>query len=238
MQKITHIKDFGFKELEIGKIYAKWIFSILKPYIGTSVMEVGCGLGLMINNYSQAKTILATDYNRTYVDLVTKRYRDNNHVYVKQLDITKVSFEQKQFLNHLKINTVLSINVLEHIKEDVKALTGMYEVLPKGGTLLLFVPALPKIYGTIDEEFNHFRRYTKQELTQKVEHVGFKMKRVSYFNIFGIIWWYIMGRILKKRNLPRMTGGLLNIFVPVFQFVESIISPPIGQSLILIAEKK
>ncbi|TAL82004.1 MAG: class I SAM-dependent methyltransferase [Bacteroidetes bacterium] len=233
-----YIKDFGFKELEIGKVYASWIFSIFKPYLGERIMEAGCGLGLMIANYKdQRPLILATDIHDGYLDFVRSRYANNSHIKVHRFDLEHPTAQMKKSIKKYGVDTIVTINVLEHIRNDTDAIKNMYELLSAGGRLLIFVPALPQIYGSVDEGFCHFRRYTKKELESKVVKAGFQIVSIRYFNLAGIMWWYIMGKILKRNNIPRMTGNLLNIFVPILERVETIFPPPIGQSLIVIAQK-
>ena len=193
----------------------------------------------MITNYKDSsKLVLAVDISEDYLDIVKKRYKNDPHVITKKINLEKLSSVAKKKIIQYNIDTIICINVLEHIQNDLEALKNMYDILSPQGKLLLFVPALPEIYGTIDKGFSHFRRYTKEDIKTKILSAGFKITSTQYFNFAGIIWWYIMGRLLKKNNIPKMTGNLLNIFVPILTKVESVFSPPIGQSLIAIAEKR
>jgi len=234
---MSNTNDFGFKELEIGKTYSKWIFSILNPFIGKRIMEAGCGVGLMIENYLNKEFIIACDINDNYIEVVKKRYVKIDKVNFLKLNIENLSKQEIKSLIKIKLDTIISINVLEHIKNDRQAIVNFYKILPSQGHLLIFVPALPQIYGTIDEGFGHYRRYTKKEIELKIQEAGFKIREIRYFNFIGIFWWFIMGKIIKQKNLPKATGFLLKMIVPLIQNIESIISIPVGQSLIVVAEK-
>src|SRR3989338_578250 len=232
------ITIFGLNELAIGKVYGRWIFSILKPFIKLNVLEIGAGLGNYTGHYPDGGRIILSDVDKRFVSLMKKKYAGRSDIKVMALDITKPDNGTEEALKSEKINTVIAVNVFEHIKDDLQALKNCYRLLPPGSRLLIFVPALPSIFGSIDEAFGHYRRYTKKELTDKIRLSGFKVISVRYFNIIGIIWWFVMGKVVKAKNLPLSTGLFLKIVVPVIERMEKLASPPVGQSLIAVAEKE
>ena len=62
--------------------------------------------------------------------------------------------------------TVIAVNVLEHVERDAEFLRAAHLTLTPGGSLLLLVPAVPRIYGSLDKAFDHYRRYTRSGLEQ------------------------------------------------------------------------
>lgn len=230
------VNDFGFAELEIGQVYGRWIISIVGPFLTERVMEIGCGIGSMVQQYVHTPFILATDINPAYIQLVKKRFDGYQNIIAMPLDITAMTAQQKRVVLNHKVTSVLAVNVLEHIENDRLALSTIRQVLPRSGRLILFVPAHQWLFGTLDEEFGHFRRYSVRELKEKLNAAGFTVSMLRYFNITGILWWYMVGKILKKRNLPTHTGTWLYLLVPLLQMVEKSLPPPIGQSLIVVAE--
>lgn len=232
------VDDFGFAELEIGKIYSEWIYSLFKPHLGKVILDVGSGLGLMLVHYQKNGCfVIASDINNKYVRIMKYRYKKYRNISVLQFDICNLTQPLLKRLKVLSIDTITSVNVFEHIKEDEHALKNVYKLLSKDGKLILFVPALPGLFGSIDESFGHFRRYTKQEITEKLTKAGFRNVNVRYFNILGILWWFFIGRILRVKNFPRFTGHILRMVVPLLHSLEALITPPIGQSIIVIAKK-
>ena len=241
-EQLTHdvpgdINIFGLNELAIGKVYGRWIFSILKPFIKPNVLEIGAGLGNYAGHYADGSRIILSDVDKRFVSLMKKKFAGRSDIKILDLDIMKSDKGTEKAMKSEKINTVIAVNVLEHIKDDFQALKNCYRLLPPGGRLLIFVPALPSLFGSIDEAFGHYRRYTKKEFTDKIRVSGFKVISVRYFNIIGIIWWFVMGKVVKAKNLPLSTGLFLKIAVPLVEQLEKITSPPIGQSLIAVAEK-
>lgn len=231
------LKDFGFDELEIGNVYNGWIFSVIRSYISKRVLEVGCGLGSAVKYYFNKRFIIISDINKLYLNLAREKYNKNKNIKILELDVENISSNKTKIIKHFNIDTVIAINVLEHIKNDSIALKNINNVLPPGGRIILFIPALPWIFGSLDKKFGHYRRYTKNEITIKLKEARFKVEYTRYFNILGVFWWFFTGRVLKKDHLPRMTGRLLNIIVPVLQKLETLVNIPIGQSLVVVGEK-
>jgi hypothetical protein len=139
------------------------------------------------------------------------------------------------------LNAILSINVLEHIKEDDRELAVYRQKLAREkGALCLFVPARPEIYAPIDRDFGHFRRYTKKELCQKLERAGFEILLLRYYNFVGYFAWWLNFCALKKRGFDLQAVRFFDriIFPPVHAFEANVCPPPIGQSLLAIARAK
>jgi len=141
-------------------------------------------------------------------------------------------------LRHQPVDTVVSINVMEHIQDDMRTLRSMWEVLVDGGRIILYVPALPWLYGTLDKTFQHIRRYRRQELRAKVSAAGFRVVLVRFMNLLGVASWLVAGRILRQSTLSRRAVAVYDHYiVPVLERLEGLHPPPIGQNLLLIGEK-
>ncbi len=126
--------------------------------------------------------------------------------------------------------------MLEHIEDDGKTLADMRDVLQPGGRLVLLVPALSWLYGTLDEHLRHFRRYEKAELEQKVAAAGFALEDCRFVNRPGVAGWYVNGRILRRRVLPKAQLKAFRLMLPLLRQEER--NPPsFGMSLLAIARK-
>jgi len=136
------------------------------------------------------------------------------------------------------IETIISVNVLEHIVDDRRTLSAMARILRDGGHLIVFVPALPALYGSLDRNFGHMRRYRRGELRSKVLDAGFQIVNERFMNLPGIISWLIAARILRR---PVLTASSVEFYdrwiIPVIARLERLCPPPIGQNLLLIAQK-
>jgi SAM-dependent methyltransferase len=137
-----------------------------------------------------------------------------------------------------KFDTIICLNILEHLENDRVAVENMSSLLEPGGKLIILVPALKTLYGSIDISFEHLRRYNKKELKSLINGQNMEIVKFYYLNFLGLLGWFINGRILKKKELPEKQTKLFDELVPFLSFAEKIIIPPLGQSLILIAQKK
>jgi len=134
-----------------------------------------------------------------------------------------------------RLDTIVCLNVLEHIDDDRASLSALRALLRPGGRVVLLVPALRALYGTLDRALGHVRRYVPDELSGKLRTAGFGVIHVEYFNLAGVPGWWLAGRVLRRRLIP--TGALrwYDALVPLFR-LERILPWRIGQSLIAIGE--
>ena len=220
--------------------YNQWIFEELAPYAGSRILEVGCGIGNMTAYFLDSELLVAIDRLQASVLLTQRRYQDRPNLHVFQGDISDPSLPA-QFV-HYDLDTVLCINVLEHIEDDVDALRHMGQLLRPDGRLLLLVPAGPYMYGTLDRALGHFRRYDRPRLQRVVEQAGFQPMEVRYMNLAGIPGWWLNSNILKRELLPEEQLRWFNHLAPFFirgeRWLRRAWDIPAGQSLICIAQKK
>jgi SAM-dependent methyltransferase len=215
--------------------YNSWIYDLIEPYLGRRIVEVGCGIGNMTCYFLRAERLLAFDLLPESVEWVRAKYGARPNLAVRQGDlcdpvfITGIADEQ--------FDTVISINMLEHVRDDRKGLAHAHRLLRDGGSLLLFVPAGSYLYGSLDRALGHYRRYDRRGLEALVKGAGFGIERLHYVNALGIVGWFVNSRLLRKEVLPKGQLSLFNRIAPVLQRVESKIRPPFGQSLLCVARK-
>jgi SAM-dependent methyltransferase len=211
-----------------------WLVDQVKPYIGQRVLEVGCGLGNLTMHLLDCELVIGIDISESSVDNINSSYAHQDNVQAVQCDVTKPKFlELKSYL----FDTALSLNVLEHIEDDILALRNMYEVLVKNGQLILIVPAHPFLFGTMDQAIGHYRRYTAHDLKRKLIEVGFDVCAQKYINPIGAVGWYLNGRFLRRKVPPVGQLKLFNRLMPFVVLVESHITIPFGLSLLSISRR-
>jgi SAM-dependent methyltransferase len=136
------------------------------------------------------------------------------------------------------VDAIVMVNVLEHIEDDAGALRQLTRVLKPGGHLLLFVPAMPSLMSDLDRHFGHFRRYRRSELNNKVGDAGLSIIRSRYFDLAGVVPWFVFNTILGSKALnPGMLRFYDVAFVPISRTVESVLRPPVGKNILAIARK-
>lgn len=133
-----------------------------------------------------------------------------------------------------------TLNVLEHIPDDVDALRQLYLKLLPGGKLLIYVPAFPVLYTSMDAKVGHIRRYTRKTLINSVSAAGFSVERVAYVDslgFFATLLFKLLGS--KEGNLNRSTVKLYDrVAFPVSRMVDVVARHWFGKNLLLVARKK
>ncbi len=212
----------------------RWLFDEFAPFIGQRVLEIGCGLGNVLRLLTDRELVLGIDVSADSVASLNRVYSNIPNVSAKVASITDPAVLH---LKHYNFDTALSINVFEHIENDLVALQNTSALLGNVGRFVLVVPAHEWLYGTMDRSIGHYRRYAKASLADKLRQAGFRVERQKYINAVGALGWFMNGRILKQRVPPSGQLKLFNLIVPVLQRFESIFSPPFGVSLLTIASK-
>jgi SAM-dependent methyltransferase len=131
------------------------------------------------------------------------------------------------------LDTVVALNVIEHIAEDLEALKSMVAVLRPGGRAVVLLPAFQKLFGSLDHELGHIRRYIRSSLSQRMNEAGFKVERAFYFNLVGRFGWWVNARLLKVPRIPVEQIRYFDTLVPILR-LEDRMPLPIGQSVIAI----
>jgi 2-polyprenyl-3-methyl-5-hydroxy-6-metoxy-1,4-benzoquinol methylase len=214
--------------------YYNWVLSQFEPYLGETVVEVGAGIGTFSDfllRSARVKKLIAIEPGENTYPHLEKRFAEDPRVSTR-------SGYLSEYYRDLNANAVVAVNVLEHVKEHESFLREAFEGTARGGHLLIFVPALPAIFGTLDKAFEHHRRYTKQTLRAVISAAGWQPRRISYMNLPGIAAWFMAGRILKKNVInPNDAKAYDRLVVPWLSRLESAVPPPIGSNLIAIARK-
>ncbi|MFN8443184.1 MAG: class I SAM-dependent methyltransferase [Caldilineaceae bacterium] len=220
--------------------YNRWIYEEIAPFSGRRLLEVGCGIGNMTDFFLDLEEVVGVDPLVSSVHNITAKYAKYPNVHIYQGDITTGETVEK-LIDH-RFDTIICLNVLEHIEQDQLALRHMYDLLVPGGRLLLFVPAGQFMYGSLDIALGHFCRYDQATLDAKVQQAGFTILKSSYMNLAGIPGWWLNSRVLKRNILPIGQLQLFNILAPFFIAFEhslrKVWDAPIGQSLLCIGQKQ
>ncbi|MGH9700417.1 MAG: class I SAM-dependent methyltransferase [Candidatus Acidiferrales bacterium] len=215
--------------------YHRWILRHFMPFLGDRIVELGAGTGSFAQSLLEIHPPSQITLYEPAVNLfpfLQQRFKDRNGVALihDHLDERAAS---------VSADTVVMVNVLEHIKDDSLCLRHIHRVLAPGGHLLLFVPALPALFGSLDRAFEHFRRYTKRGLRQTLDETGFHIEQIRYFNMIGVAAWFWSGKILKRKMVPERDVRFFDRWiVPAAARLEDAWEPPLGQSLLVIAGKQ
>jgi len=212
--------------------YNRWMFERLRRWIGRSVLEIGSGIGNLSAFLVDRERLVLTDTREEYLSRLRQRFADRPNVSVARLYLP----DDDRAVAGQRFDTVICLNVLEHVDDDLSALHAIRRLLGPGGRLVLLVPALQALYGTIDRALGHHRRYNRDGLADLLRATGFKLAHIEYFNLAGIPGWWWAGRVLRRDTIPGGSLKLYDALVPLFR-LERFIPWRVGQSLIAIGER-
>jgi SAM-dependent methyltransferase len=210
-----------------------WMAENIRPHVGNRILEVGAGIGNMTQHFLDREYVLATDSDDQLLLALQERLGARSNLRTRRLDL----LENPDAITSERFDTIVCLNVLEHIEDDRKALRNMFHILEPGGKLVLLVPAFQWLFGSMDVGLGHYRRYTRKELREKFIATGFDIVSVRWMNMFGMIGWFLNGRLRKVEALPEGQLRAYDRFVPFFRLVERLTGPPIGQSIIVVGKK-
>ncbi len=212
--------------------YTAWLYERFARFVGHKVLEVGAGIGTMTRCLRHAREIVAADIHPPYLQLLQRSFTGDPRVRVVRFDLE--SPPPPEVGNGF--DTILCLNVLEHVERDELALQRLQELLAPQGRLVLLVPALRLLYGSIDRAIGHHRRYEEAELIEKVRAAGLHVEHLEWLNRIGAVGWFVNSRILGRRSVPGLQARLADLFVPWLEW-ETRWRARWGMSLLVIAKK-
>jgi glycosyltransferase involved in cell wall biosynthesis len=216
--------------------YNRWLHDRFDAFLGHRVLEVGSGVGNQTRFFADRERVVASDIEPHYLRELRRRFEDSDNVRVASF-VFPLGPAERADLQGERIDSIVCMNVLEHIEQDGPTLRDFAAVLPQGGKLVLLVPALPALYGTLDVALHHFRRYDRDGLVKLVSEAGFEVREVRYLNRLGVFGWWLNSRLLRRRVLPR---GQLRAFKWLMPFLkrEETKPPSFGMSLLVLGERR
>jgi SAM-dependent methyltransferase len=223
-------------ELSVGLVrYYRWLLDRISGSIRGRTLEIGAGLGTLSARIEPLCTELILV--EPAVNLCT--HLDERFAGIPNVSTFAGTLEQAVTDDPGRFapgfDTIVSFNVLEHIEDDVGTLRTAATLLRPGAHLVLFVPSLPFLYGTIDAEVHHHRRYTKATLSAAVRSAGLELQRIEYFDLLGIVPWFIAGRVVRRTPSGGRLRGYDRFVTPVCRAFDRLVGPPLGKSLIAVA---
>ena len=213
--------------------YNHWIYTMVRDFLGESVVEVGSGIGNITRFMLDVKTLVCLEPFEPYREYIASRF--SRHLNVKVVP-HRIEECPNPDVPEGGFRSVVCLNVLEHIEDDIGVLAKCRRLLQPGGNVIILVPALPLIYGPIDRAMGHVKRYTKGSLRAAMAKAGFQVISSRYMNFVGVFGWWWEGRVLGREKIPEKKTRMFNRCVPFLSAVERIVPPLLGQSLVMVGK--
>ena len=222
-------------KMTLARNYFAWQGRLVLPELGSRVVEVGCGIGNFTRFLLDRQAIFALDIDPSCVERISARYPEQPNLQVDVSEPGSPSFER---LSEFLPDSCVCLNVLEHIERDEDALRSMSSVLVPGGVIVLLLPAFPSLYGPIDKNLCHYRRYTRRSVIKLAASTGLRIKKLHYLNAVGFFGWWMNARLFRR---SAQSTAQIKIFdrlvVPPMSRIEHHVRPPFGQSLFAVLQK-
>jgi SAM-dependent methyltransferase len=215
--------------------YFAWQGRLVTPELGRRVIEVGCGLGNFTRLLLDREAVIAMDAEPGCIERLNQRFPNHPNLRSFVGDIGSQVFLD---LARFEPDSCVCMNVLEHIADDRGALEAMTSILTPGGAIVLLVPAFQALYGPIDKNLRHYRRYNRESMAQLARAAGLRIRKMHYMNIAGFFAWWVNAHVLRREAQSEQQIGVFDrLVVPVLSRVEAIVRPPFGQSLFAVLGK-
>ncbi|MDX9755310.1 MAG: glycosyltransferase [bacterium] len=213
--------------------YYQIFYERIEHLIGRRIIEIGSGNGNFTRFLLGRDVVVATDLSENHLRTLRQRFVENDRVHIYPYDAAQSPSDE---IKSHRADTLVCLNVLEHIEDDRAALRGMRETLVKGGRMILLVPCIKALFGSMDVGLDHFRRYTKKELVERVKEAGFEIEDTFFYNMWGVPGWFVNGRIFRRKVLPKYQLYFFTLLHPLVR-MERYFKTPFGLSVIVIAKK-
>jgi SAM-dependent methyltransferase len=182
--------------------FNRWMADTIRPYVGNDVLEIGAGMGNLTRLLLPGrKRYVATDLDREHLERLRARLSHRPRLETAELNAADGACREKY---RAQMDTVVCLNVLEHIEDDYGALRNIHSMLRDGGRAVILVPCGQSIFNSLDEELGHFRRYSEDQLRQSMTEAGFNVETVLRFNRASRPGWWLNGTVLKRRTIGRI----------------------------------
>ncbi len=210
-----------------------WMADTIRPYCGERVLEIGSGVGNLTRRLIPRTKYVASDINPLYLQTLANLGADRPYMETVYCDVTDLSSFPRIDAEY---DTVICLNVIEHVEDDRTALTNINRVLSSSGRAIILVPQGPGNMGTLDEVLGHRRRYTRQTLSTLASKCGFSVSRMIEFNRIGTLAWFLNGKVLRRRRFGLGQILLLDLLTPLLRHLDAALPlPPL--SLIAVLER-
>jgi len=215
--------------------YFAWQGRLVLPQVGRRAIEVGCGIGNFTGMLLDREAVLAVDVDAACIERLRQRCRNRPNLHACVCEPSSGAFAD---LARWRPDTCICLNVLEHIEDDARALAAMASVLVPGGAIVLLAPAFQALYGPIDRNLRHYRRYSRESVARLAQVTGLVIRTLHYVNAIGFLGWWMNAHVFRREA---QSAAQIRIFdrwiVPWMSRLEGIAPPPFGQSLFAVLRK-
>ncbi|HEX7903229.1 MAG TPA: methyltransferase domain-containing protein [Chitinophagaceae bacterium] len=219
--------------------FNQWMYETIRPYTKGNILETGSGLGNISAFFvADGANITLSDTEKIYIDFLKLTFSKGSQIKeILQIDLQHPSFETEYSSLKNRYDSIILINVLEHLPDDEAAIRNCHFLLRQKGTMVILTPAYSFLYSRLDKALGHCRRYTYLNLRLLVNSNCFYVSKGFYFNALGIIAW-LYGKFIGLKTIPANKMNMFNKLTPLARLIDNLAFNRIGLSVIIVGEKK
>jgi SAM-dependent methyltransferase len=218
--------------------FNKWLYDAVAGYCKGEILEIGSGIGNISKLLlERGEPVTLSDVRTNYCEILKRRFKNNIRLRgVFQVDLSLNDFSDRYQPLLASFDTIIALNVIEHIKDDKLAIQNCKRLLKKDGRLVILVPAFQSLYNSLDKELGHFKRYTRKSLSELLIKEEMEMVVKRYFNSPGIPGWWISGSVFKSKIISDRQLNIYDKLVPLFRIIDKATLHIAGLSVIAVAK--
>ena len=234
--------QYGTDTLEVISVarnFNRWMYDTVKPFCSGKILEIGSGIGNISACFlADNQPITLSDMDKGYVLQLQEKFGGfQNLEGVYHLDFSDPQLKEKYPELLGQFDTVFALNVLEHVADENQAMQNAFQLLKKGGKVVILVPAFQALYNQFDVQLEHHRRYVPRSLKSVFEKSGFRVVHSQYFNFIAVFGWFVSGNVLRKKIIPNGQMRFYDRLVPLWKVIDFFTHRFAGVSVIQVGEK-
>jgi len=210
-------------------VWRKYIYFEIKKYVFGKVLEVGAGIGSFTNNYmGRTSDITLSEVDESNFEIIKDKFKNTG------VKITKKTTGE---LNQ-RFNTIMYLNVLEHIEKDKEEIETSLQKLEKGGHLIILVPAHNKLYSNFDKAVGHFKRY-EMSFFEDLELKNSEIQKIVYLDSMGYFLYYLNKIFFSNETYPSKFKIFIwdKIFTPSTFIIDKLLMNKFGKNILYVVKK-
>lgn len=202
------------------------------------VLDVGCGVGGAIDYLKKYGKVFGVDSSKIAINFC----QNKGYYQLIQADVTQLLLPRDSF------DLVVALDIIEHVREDKKLISELFQICQKGGWLVISTVAFQSLWSDFDIFSKHLRRYNKKQFFELLKSSGFKIKKITYYNtilFLPIVLSRFINKILRiklkseneLKRPPLLINFVLKRIFSIEKFWLKKFNFPFGISLFVIAQK-
>lgn len=217
-----------------------WIYKTIKPRLNGRIIEIGSGIGNISSFIAEdGHQLMITEANENYLEILNKKFDQAKfNTEILHLNLVDPEFDLKFQQLFKSFDTVIAINVMEHIVDDLNAFENAQKLLKQHGRFIVLVPNSESLFNKLDQSLGHIRRYDKTRIHSILNQIGMHQDEFFYFNTIGVVGWWISGNLFRHQTIPQFLVNVFECLIPYTSWLDKLFRNHFGLSIIVVGSRE